>query len=371
MSNGESAVTHVNGYYYFTNLPPGTYAVSEAAQPGWVQSYPAGGTNTVTLAGLQEVNGQDFGNCHTNNPNCVQIFCPSNLVVDCVGDGAVVAFAVTATSQCDTNPVAVTCVPPSTALFPPGTTTVHCTAVDGLDNWAACSFTVTVGTNCCTNTVASLALNTGYNQNSDTVYGYGQADAFWWVTKDPTVPATTLPRPATVVEGNAAWQPAQANSQWISSYATEVDNLNGEYDFQAYFCTLADASNLALSVCLRADDFAAVALNGHLLPLSGSTVFKAASPACGTALQSSGWFVLGGQNVLTLYVTNAYAVAMGVNATVSVTGSGLIPVGSPCCQFGSGISGQKFYDLNCNGVRDPGSRRCRAGPSTCPTARAR
>ena len=324
----------------------------------WLATDACGNTNTC---------GQTVTVVNTNPP---VILCPSNIVVISCSN-VPVCYNVTATSACCSNVTVVT-TPPSCSHFAPGTvTTVNCEATDCCGNTAACSFTVTVGTNCCTNTVASLALNTGYNQNSDTVYGYGQADAFWWVTKDPTVPATTLPRPATVVEGNAAWQPAQANSQWISSYATEVDNLNGEYDFQAYFCTLADASNLALSVCLRADDFAAVALNGHLLPLSGSTVFKAASPACGTALQSSGWFVLGGQNVLTLYVTNAYAVAMGVNATVSVTGSGLIPVGSPCCQFGSGISGQKFYDLNCNGVRDPGSRRCRAGPSTCPTARAR
>jgi hypothetical protein len=209
--------------------------------------------------------------------------------------------------------------------------------------------------NCCP-TQTNLVLNTGLDRPSNTVYAYGQADAFWWVTKDPTVPAAALPRPATVIQRNAAWQPPLPNSQWISSYPTEVNNLNGEYDFQTYFCTAPDATNLVLNICLRADDAAAAALNGNLIPLSGSTVFKAPNPACGTVSQAinPSWFVLGGQNVLTLYVTNIYAVAMGLNASVSVTGSGLISLGESCCQFGSGISGQKFYDLNCNGVQDPG-----------------
>jgi hypothetical protein len=206
--------------------------------------------------------------------------------------------------------------------------------------------------NCCP-TVTNLVLNTGYNQLSNSVYNFGQADAYWWITRDPTVPATALPRPATVIQRNPAWQPPQASSQWISSYPTEVDNLNGEYDFQTYFCTAADATNLTLNICLRADDAAGAALNGHLIPLSGSTVFKAPNPACGYVVNPA-WFVLGGQNVLTVYVTNIYAVAMGLNAEVSVTGSGLMGLGAPCCQFGSGISGQKFYDLNCNGKQDPG-----------------
>jgi len=84
----------------------------------------------------------------------------------------------------------------------------------------------------------------------------------------------------------------------------------------------------------------AAALNGHIIPLSpANTTWGAPSPACGVAIAPS-WFVVGGQNVLTVFVTNIYAVAMGLNADVSVTGSGLIPLGSPCCQFGSGLSGQ-------------------------------
>ncbi|PWU16384.1 MAG: hypothetical protein C5B50_13640, partial [Verrucomicrobia bacterium] len=99
--------------------------------------------------------------------------------------------------------------------------------------------------NCCP-TVTNLVMNTGYNQNSNTVYNIGSADAFWWVTKDPTVPAATLPRPATVITPNGAWAAAQPNSRWISSYLTDIDDLNGEYDFQTYFCTATNATNLVL-----------------------------------------------------------------------------------------------------------------------------
>jgi hypothetical protein len=76
----------------------------------------------------------------------VHINCPSNIVAQCTGSGgAVVAYTVTATSTCTTNPVTVTCAPPSTSFFPVGTTVVHVTAIDSLYNWSTnCSFTVTV-----------------------------------------------------------------------------------------------------------------------------------------------------------------------------------------------------------------------------------
>ena len=337
----------MNGYYYFLGLVPGTYTVTETGQPGWNQTAPAGGSYTVTLGPQQQINGQDFGNYYqTSDTNCVHINSPSNLVAQCTGSGgAVVAYTVTATSNCATNPVTVICTPPSTSFFPVGTTVVHVTALDSLYNWSTnCSFTVTVvdtlppvincpsnvtvaatctnvpvfytptasdaccgsdvtvvatppsgsyfapgtttpvnvvatdcngntnsctftvtvplGTNCCP-TTNSLVLNTGFNQSSNTVYGYGQADAYWWVSADPTVPSAFLPRPATVIQGNPAWQPPQANSQWISSYPTEADNLNGEYDFETFFCVATNgATNLVLNICLRADDEAGLTLTG-------------------------------------------------------------------------------------------------------------
>ena len=51
-----------DGSYTFTDVPPGTYVVSELMQAGWVQTAPAAGSYTVDLAVGTKVNGKDFGN---------------------------------------------------------------------------------------------------------------------------------------------------------------------------------------------------------------------------------------------------------------------------------------------------------------------
>ena len=141
--DGLIAQTDVNGYYYFLNLAAGPYTVWEEPQPGWTQTAPAGGSYIVTLGQSQATNNLNFGNWHTNT-DCIHIFCPSNIVTECTGSGAVVPFTVTATNLCSTNMPRIYCEPPSTFLFPVGITTVHCTAYDNSGDSATCSFTVTV-----------------------------------------------------------------------------------------------------------------------------------------------------------------------------------------------------------------------------------
>jgi hypothetical protein len=62
LSNGTFAVTDVNGYYYFVNLPVGSYTISEQMQPGWQQTFPLTGTHTVTVTAGQAQSNLDFGN---------------------------------------------------------------------------------------------------------------------------------------------------------------------------------------------------------------------------------------------------------------------------------------------------------------------
>ena len=71
------------------------------------------------------------------------ITCPANIVkqTDPGLCSAVVNFTATAT---DTDPVTVSCTPPSGTAFPKGTTTVQCTATDSVGATDTCSFTVTV-----------------------------------------------------------------------------------------------------------------------------------------------------------------------------------------------------------------------------------
>lgn len=60
-----TTITDANGFYYFNNLAPGTYTISEVPQAGWTQSMPGGaGTYTVTLAGGQVIQ-KDFANCRS------------------------------------------------------------------------------------------------------------------------------------------------------------------------------------------------------------------------------------------------------------------------------------------------------------------
>ena len=58
-----SVTTDGHGNYCFTDLPAGTYTVSEAIQTGWQQTAPPSpGTYTITLASGQNIVNRNFGN---------------------------------------------------------------------------------------------------------------------------------------------------------------------------------------------------------------------------------------------------------------------------------------------------------------------
>lgn len=63
-TNTYTTTTDGLGNYYFTNLTPGTWTVSEVQQVGWQQSAPGiPGTYIVPLLAGQVVSNRDFGNC--------------------------------------------------------------------------------------------------------------------------------------------------------------------------------------------------------------------------------------------------------------------------------------------------------------------
>ena len=131
--------TDGHGFYYFLDLPAGTYTMSEASQPCWLQTAPPGGSYTLTLTNAQASTRLNFG-----NQPCVQIHCPGDLVTNCVGTaGTPVPFTVTASSLCGGN-VTVVCTPPSPGPFSVGTTTVHCVATNTAGCTNTCNFNVTV-----------------------------------------------------------------------------------------------------------------------------------------------------------------------------------------------------------------------------------
>ena len=73
LSNGDTAITDALGNYYFNNLPPGNYTLSEVNQSGWSQSYPASpGTHSIFLSAGQAIGNLDFGNCKEEPQGCLE-----------------------------------------------------------------------------------------------------------------------------------------------------------------------------------------------------------------------------------------------------------------------------------------------------------
>ncbi|MEM7395908.1 MAG: HYR domain-containing protein, partial [Verrucomicrobiota bacterium] len=73
------------------------------------------------------------------------LICPPDIVVSngFVRGGALVHFTVQAMDDLDAHPI-VDCFPPAGSVFPFGTTTVECVAIDACGNSNTCSFTVSV-----------------------------------------------------------------------------------------------------------------------------------------------------------------------------------------------------------------------------------
>jgi len=64
LSNGQNAVTDQFGNYCFTNLPAGSYTVTEQNQTGWTQTLPKNPSSySVALSAGAVIGGKDFGNC--------------------------------------------------------------------------------------------------------------------------------------------------------------------------------------------------------------------------------------------------------------------------------------------------------------------
>ncbi|WNB90836.1 HYR domain-containing protein [Bacillus sp. NEB1478] len=120
--------------------------VTSSCSPPSGSFFPAG-TTTVTCSAT-DASG-NTANCTftvtVNDTEPPTITCPPNIII--TGDpdlgGAIVNYSNPVVSDNCPGAIAI-CSPPSSSLFPFGTTTVTCTATDAAGNTAACSFTVTV-----------------------------------------------------------------------------------------------------------------------------------------------------------------------------------------------------------------------------------
>jgi hypothetical protein len=201
---------------------------------------------------------------------------------------------------------------------------------------------------CSTDTVI---INTGYDQIANTTYTIGSADYYWTVTCDPD-PTTTEPRPAWVILKNPAWQNPMPGSQWISSYPTAANDSNGFYCYSYCFCVKPGALPTNVYLCLRADDRADVYLNGNFIGSTPNPSFNTNNPTCFNITNPN--FFVAGRNCLEIKVQNVYNVAMGLNVTGYVAGTGVALLKPQCCNPNGTIQGTKWNDVNGDCIHQSG-----------------
>jgi protocatechuate 3,4-dioxygenase beta subunit len=69
-TRNDSTLTDGNGNYFFSNIPPGNYTISEIIPVTWVQTKPTSpGTYALSLTSGQNATGKDFGNYQLNSVN--------------------------------------------------------------------------------------------------------------------------------------------------------------------------------------------------------------------------------------------------------------------------------------------------------------
>ncbi|MBR9978226.1 MAG: T9SS type A sorting domain-containing protein, partial [Bacteroidetes bacterium] len=122
---GFTAVTDANGFFYFNDVPPGTYTLTETPQSGWVPTSPASGSQTVTV-GVNQVVYANFLNCK-NPPDPCDEFSEGRLDTTCctyhfdisnvVGDITQISYNVTGgtVNGMSFDPCAYTTTPASLA----------------------------------------------------------------------------------------------------------------------------------------------------------------------------------------------------------------------------------------------------------------
>lgn len=208
-----------------------------------------------------------------------------------------------------------------------------------------------------------VQLNSGFEHapgGGGAVYPIGAQDAWYQILHDPD-PGTTEPRPAGVIQKHPAWANPDPNSQWLGAYPGSFASINGFYVFQVCFCLREGFRDVVLTLGAKADDAVSVYLNETLNDVitSTATPILAAgdgytSPSITTVQFTDQSLFRPGQNCLMFRVENLGAVAMGLDSLVTVTAPGGFLEDMSCCSNGAIVSGQKWNDLDGDGVRDAG-----------------
>lgn len=346
-SGGSEWVVHSPGNYYHVAADVATDSLGNVYAAGWFRNSATFDQTVLSSSGTTDLFVARLGDCEG-----WEVACREDIITlaDCPAVVPDVRNRVEITNACwPLSDYSITQNPPVGAPLSAGLHAVVVTVTGPDGQVRECDVMVSVECPPCE--VSAVTLNTGFDHTVGTLYPIGSADAFWTVVSDPDS-GTFEDRPATVITANQAWAPAQPNSHWISAYPTNANFLNGFYDLETEFCLLPDWREVVLDLCLRADDTAEVYLNGVLLGAAPDPSFNTANPFCITEGDQS--LFQTGTNILRVRLINTNSFAMGLNLVGSITGQGLSLEDPACCQPGSSLSGQKFEDVNGNGVFDSG-----------------
>ncbi|MBX2926230.1 MAG: hypothetical protein KF852_00215 [Saprospiraceae bacterium] len=196
-----------------------------------------------------------------------------------------------------------------------------------------------------------LNISTGVNHATGSLYTPGSGDAYWNLISVPiSAGAITVPRPAFVIPRYPAWTSATPNSGWISGQPINNWSVNGgPYTFERCFC-VCTPGEYVINLNVVVDDRVELKL------FSGSTEIADLGTVLGhtsvTNVPPTTIFLDEGTYCIRAGLFNVGSVAMGLNIQGSVSGPGLLS--TFCCNTESAITGQKYNDLNGNGMRDPG-----------------
>ncbi|HZW10933.1 MAG TPA: GC-type dockerin domain-anchored protein [Phycisphaerales bacterium] len=204
----------------------------------------------------------------------------------------------------------------------------------------------------------TIRLNSGFEHDGlggGAPYPIGVLDAYYRVLYDPD-PGTSEPRPAATILKHPAWANPDPDTQWLGAYTTSQALLNGYYVFEVCFCLQEGFRDVEITLGARADDVLHVFLNETLndvitnvaTPIHTGDGFSDPTLTFITFSDQSRLRV--GENCLLFRVENTGSVAMGLDSVVTVSAPGSLAVDPTCCSNGSTLSGQKWNDLNGDGL---------------------
>jgi hypothetical protein len=205
-----------------------------------------------------------------------------------------------------------------------------------------------------------LSLATGINHVTGGMYSSGAVDPYWKIIAVGPLTGSSGVGPTPAPSFASYYSSGTGFITCLPVYGACVNEPECNYTYQRSFCAVS-ASPAMMSMVVHAFDSAAVYFNGSLVPLGSSNRLLPSS-----AFTWDNMFVVNAPIAITAG-TNTVEVRLyhrgpphpnvfriisgGITSTVPAN---LVLTSDNCCTPKGTIGGHKYWDLNCNGVLDPG-----------------